>query len=60
MTAEEKLDEVMQERKWYGDKINSSTARSYKRYHKQRKLSKDKVLAILELLGHSPKQQEIW
>ena len=49
MTAREKLLEIMQERKWYRDKINPGTARRYKKILTENgPISDEKVKEILE------------
>lgn len=51
----------MQKRRWYGDKINPGTARRYKKILTENgPISDEKVKEILNILGFSPKQPEIW
>ena len=68
MTAREKLIEVMKKRKWYGEVISPTTARSLK-YNVMNggSVSDEKIVGTLRLLGYKPrsikyelKEVEIW
>lgn len=59
MTAREKLIEVMKERKWYGDVIAPSTARSLKfNILNGGSVTDQKIEETLRLLGYEPKSEK--
>ena len=61
MTAKEKLLKIMEKRAWYKDLIDPTTARQYKfNLTRDKNISDAKVKEILLLLGHKPKQKEVW
>lgn len=56
MTAREKLIEVMRKRKWYGEVLTPSTARSLKHnVLNGGSVTDEKIEETLRLLGHEPK-----
>lgn len=68
MTAKEKLLEVMQRRKWYGELISPASARALKHnLVNDGSVSDEKVVETLRLLGYEPrgvryelKEIEMW
>lgn len=54
------LKSVMEQRLWYGDKIERRKANTYKNLINKGKLSYEKSCEILLLIGYSKIKEEVW
>lgn len=66
MTAREKLTQIVQQRKWYGDVFSKSTAGTIKARvlntnpNSEEQITNERIVEVLKELGHEPKQTEAW
>lgn len=54
------LSHIMQQRCWYGDKIERRKAAVYKGLNKSGRLSYEKCCEILQHLGYNKIKEEVW
>ncbi len=60
MTAKEKLTEIVQKRKWYGDKLTKGKASMYKTLIRRDEMTNSLARKILFTLEIEPVQEEVW
>jgi hypothetical protein len=54
------LGKAMEQRKWYGDHLERRRANTYKLLLKKGKLSYEKAVQILTLIGYTRVEDEVW